>query len=629
MRYRRKMCGSRVSLASRQRNAVSKSHRYLQRSKTSHLAKAGGIKKRGLTKERRRGYIYKQKESQVRKHNCCTIGRAFEPSPRMGLQLQIQDKHVVLRTSENLSLTWTQTCVKDHTGSPSVLPEMTANVKCSGGTLTSARNAESAMMRHLRGTEAALSPSDGHSGSSDVQMLDNLPSPNGQQKGDCSLSGAKKTLIRAIRNKVTRDRRTTELGSLTPHAGSSGQGVMCTASVSEISDQRGACSQTTIPQGRHHQSPAEECVKVVGSSAWNVGKNAGAAASSLGERSVRKLPLKSKMSTLCRPKRLSHTPRRSAVRKTPLASRGHVRCPSLQWNVSLPPASTSTSGICFSQPVISNVVGGQKAVEMTRMEFDANSSWQNQNNEESVHQLEEYNHAADRQEQVIASPLMGHSHSQQLSAEGRPGCSTECPKSYPTRPNCSLVPTSLTVATAGPSPENTPVSSAGHLTVAEQNMDSVFWTCMSEDVDPSQKAEDAKPSDDNVPVATDMAPVTAEHMPYEGEFADQKVRLAHGYDVFIRRSDLWEAERASKQSWSILTRRLLDIYFDRMTLAMGRASHRGTNEDHKPLDQNVIGAIRAYIKARFNFDNRRKLMQVIGFYCSYCRNKLMHQLQYS
>ena len=75
------------------------------------------------------------------------------------------------------------------------------------------------------------------------------------------------------------------------------------------------------------------------------------------------------------------------------------------------------------------------------------------------------------------------------------------------------------------------------------------------------------------------------------QIGSQKLRLAHGYDVFISRLDLWEAEKASKKGWTILIRRLLDIYFDRMTLAMGKPTHHGNSMEYQPLDQNIIGAI--------------------------------------
>ena len=65
-------------------------------------------------------------------------------------------------------------------------------------------------------------------------------------------------------------------------------------------------------------------------------------------------------------------------------------------------------------------------------------------------------------------------------------------------------------------PEGTAVSAAESLTLADQDMDNVFWTCMSEETDP-QRVEGTKPCDDNVPLAIDIAPVIAEQMIYDNE----------------------------------------------------------------------------------------------------------------
>ncbi|XP_038068924.1 uncharacterized protein LOC119738192 isoform X6 [Patiria miniata] len=557
-------------------------------------------------------------------------------SPRMGLQLHVQDKRVVLNTSENLSLTWNQTCEENRTDSQ-LVPNERTNHSHQRGTCAPSKIARNSAVQQVEGTDALLSKRDGQLESDDVQILDDTASNDMQQAMSLSPSQVNSEPSEVVSNRFIEDSRMARTNPRSPQDASArndqGATGRCTASVPNISEKRVASPSTAEPHGRPQPSSGEQrdCLK---STARNVGHNTGTAISYHTATTVKKMPLKSKMNTLRQPKRLSHSQRRLVQKNSPLTSRDRMRCPSLQWNVSSPPARASTVETCFSQPVISNVVGGQKAVEMTRLELDSASSWQSENAAQMEHQSDRYPHTGDRRQQAIsimnqnpAGPSSGRSYSQQTSAEDQPGCSMDSSKSYHQQHNNSLVPTSLTIA-MGPSGD-TPMSTAGDLSLVKQDMDSVFWTCLAEE--PAEvhqgKVEEMQANGD-VPVAADMAPLTAEDMTCSS-VANKQIRLAHGYDVFIRQSDLFEAERACKQSWSILTRRLLDIYFDRMTLAMGRASLRGSNDDHKPLDQTIIGAIQAFIKARFNFDNRRKLMQVIGFYCSYSRNKLMHQLQYS
>ncbi|XP_038068887.1 uncharacterized protein LOC119738192 isoform X2 [Patiria miniata] len=341
----------------------------------------------------------------------------------------------------------------------------------------------------------------------------------------------------------------------------------------------------------------------------------------------RKQP-KSKSSAGGTPKRLlgssiAFPHRKMYQRKVPMNSGGQMRQANPQWNVSLPVATMNTAGAQYSRPVFPDMVEEHEAREINPL-FDGATSQDLKDNQDQ-HPLGQFPQSEDRIQpdrvsntsQYPVPKLEASSPSQPISAEAQPGCSTQPRESYPPVSQHSLVPTSLAMAAAGPTMDT---SSPG--SVEASTMNNVYWSCMSDEpagvgmTDPGSFAVNAG---GGIPVASDIDFLTAEDMTCNGvNIGNQKLRLAHGYDVFISRLDLWEAEKASKKGWTILIRRLLDIYFDRMTLAMGKPTHHGNSMEYQPLDQSIIGAIRAFIKARYNIE-KRKLIQAISIYCSDCR----------
>ncbi|XP_033633660.1 uncharacterized protein LOC117295239 isoform X1 [Asterias rubens] len=312
--------------------------------------------------------------------------------------------------------------------------------------------------------------------------------------------------------------------------------------------------------------------------------------------------------------------------------------PTRHSRINLPDTSDSTlMGGGASQPIISNVVGGPEAAVMRRTHFE-NTAQKNIGGQARVLQIREFRTDGGNSEVLeihnpsaveVPQEQSGQSSTTIFQAplavsglkEEQSGSTTEQVPSMTYTSN--LVPTSLIVAYPGESNPH-PRPGAGVQGFAMPETDSVYWSCMADDTGVGTGAS----TSDGIPVASDMTSLTAFDLNSSAiNMPDQKIRLAHGFDVFIMRRDLLQAERASKQSWSIFVRRLLDVLFDRVTLAMGRASNFGASHSERtPLDQNVVEALKAFFKARFNI-NKRELMQAIGYYCHDLRYKMMQELQ--
>ncbi|XP_033120558.1 uncharacterized protein LOC117119776 isoform X4 [Anneissia japonica] len=110
------------------------------------------------------------------------------------------------------------------------------------------------------------------------------------------------------------------------------------------------------------------------------------------------------------------------------------------------------------------------------------------------------------------------------------------------------------------------------------------------------------------------------------------VRLAEGYNVFISKRRLGDIEQASRECsrnpWSLCIRRLLDAFFDRETLAMGKATDHGhsKNPNRQPLNQEIIQAIKVYVSTKHGVpDRRRNLTQCVSDYIGHVRTSLQNK----
>ncbi|XP_072037539.1 nucleus accumbens-associated protein 1-like isoform X3 [Amphiura filiformis] len=137
-----------------------------------------------------------------------------------------------------------------------------------------------------------------------------------------------------------------------------------------------------------------------------------------------------------------------------------------------------------------------------------------------------------------------------------------------------------------------------------------------------------------MPVATEMGELGPEDMQVNGlDISQQQILLARGYRVFLTRGQLYEVQIAARETtktpWSVCVRRLMDIYFDRQTLAMGKATSHGfsNNPARKTLNQEVIQAIKAYITDAWNANvAETDVRYVMACYCRDTRKQLMKEM---
>ncbi|XP_072037540.1 uncharacterized protein [Amphiura filiformis] len=131
-----------------------------------------------------------------------------------------------------------------------------------------------------------------------------------------------------------------------------------------------------------------------------------------------------------------------------------------------------------------------------------------------------------------------------------------------------------------------------------------------------------------MPVATEMGELGPEDMQVNGlDISQQQILLARGYRVFLTRGQLYEVQIAARETtktpWSVCVRRLMDIYFDRQTLAMGKATSHGfsNNPARKTLNQEVIQAIKAYTVSKY-LTTETLVMRSVAIYCSDVRRTM-------
>ncbi|XP_072037538.1 nucleus accumbens-associated protein 1-like isoform X2 [Amphiura filiformis] len=137
-----------------------------------------------------------------------------------------------------------------------------------------------------------------------------------------------------------------------------------------------------------------------------------------------------------------------------------------------------------------------------------------------------------------------------------------------------------------------------------------------------------------MPVATEMGELGPEDMQVNGlDISQQQILLARGYRVFLTRGQLYEVQIAARETtktpWSVCVRRLMDIYFDRQTLAMGKATSHGfsNNPARKTLNQEVIQAIKAYTASQNEGVFDKDVNYVVACYCRDTRKAFLKQLQ--
>ncbi|XP_064175515.1 BEN domain-containing protein 7 isoform X2 [Anguilla rostrata] len=105
------------------------------------------------------------------------------------------------------------------------------------------------------------------------------------------------------------------------------------------------------------------------------------------------------------------------------------------------------------------------------------------------------------------------------------------------------------------------------------------------------------PTDPPAPPPPADAPLTHYGLVREPLSAEPEVQLAEDYDVYIPKSQLDSILVNYTRSGSLLFRKLVCAFFDDTTLANSLPNgkrKRGLNDNRKGLDQNIVGAIRAF-----------------------------------
>ncbi|XP_072037537.1 nucleus accumbens-associated protein 1-like isoform X1 [Amphiura filiformis] len=139
-----------------------------------------------------------------------------------------------------------------------------------------------------------------------------------------------------------------------------------------------------------------------------------------------------------------------------------------------------------------------------------------------------------------------------------------------------------------------------------------------------------------MPVATEMGELGPEDMQVNGlDISQQQILLARGYRVFLTRGQLYEVQIAARETtktpWSVCVRRLMDIYFDRQTLAMGKATSHGfsNNPARKTLNQEVIQAIKAYTSSVYD-EALTSIQRAMTYYvCNIRKSLRLEQSNYA